>query len=83
MRQRLGCPTRRRHLALAAVALAGASGTPAPVKDIDPGAAGSFRAGPRDVGGTLFFAANDGATGVELWRSDGTVLVRRPGAGYG
>jgi ELWxxDGT repeat protein len=24
------------------------------------------------VGGTLFFAANDGATGFELWTSDGT-----------
>jgi ELWxxDGT repeat protein len=26
-----------------------------------------------DVGGTLFFAANDGTNGTELWRSDGTV----------
>ena len=32
------------------------------------------------VGGTLFFAADDGATGRELWKSDGTaagtVLVK-------
>src|SRR5262249_21130950 len=37
------------------------------------------------VNGTLFFTANDGTTGVELWKSDGTeagtVLVKdiRPG----
>ena len=33
-----------------------------------------------DVGGVLYFTANDGVTGVELWKSDGTsegtVLVR-------
>jgi ELWxxDGT repeat protein len=50
------------------------------VKDIWPGPAGS---GPRDltnVNGTLFFRANDGTSGYELWKSDGTstgtVLVR-------
>ncbi len=38
------------------------------------------------LGGALLFAANDGATGVELWRSDGTtqgtqrVMDLRPGA---
>ena len=38
---------------------------------------------PRDltnVGGTLFFTADDGTHGHELWRSDGT---RRDGAGEG
>ena len=25
-----------------------------------------------DIGGTLYFAANDGAHGYELWKSDGT-----------
>ncbi len=42
------------------------------VKDIIPGGGSSD---PRDlinVGGTLFFIANDGSTGDELWRSDGT-----------
>ncbi|BBO35326.1 ELWxxDGT repeat protein [Lacipirellula parvula] len=38
-----------------------------------------------DVGGTLFFMANDGATGMELWKSDGTaagtVLVKDIRAG--
>ena len=49
------------------------------VKTINPGSAGSpgGTAGstPRaltDVNGTLFFAANDGTNGQELWKSDGT-----------
>lgn len=45
------------------------------VKDILPGAAGIFE-GPdpnfTDVVGTLYFVANDGTNGRELWRSDGT-----------
>ena len=43
------------------------------VKDIDTG---SFSANPMqltNVGGTLYFSANDG-TGFELWKSDGTTL---------
>ena len=42
------------------------------VKDIDPG---SDRLRPADltnVNGKLYFTANDGVHGVELWKSDGT-----------
>ena len=50
------------------------------IKDIRPGAADSAPTSLLNVGGTLFFAANDGTTGVELWKSDGTetgtVLVK-------
>jgi trimeric autotransporter adhesin len=50
------------------------------VKDIDTGddspmngvPDGSYPSRLTDVNGTLFLAANDGATGQELWRSDGT-----------
>ena len=63
------------------------------VKDIRPGIASSF-AGYNffateltNVNGTLFFTANDGINGFELWKSDGTaagtVLVKdiNPGGG--
>jgi ELWxxDGT repeat protein len=46
----------------------------------------SLLGGMQNVNGTLFFTANDGSTGVELWKSDGTeagtVLVKdiRPGS---
>jgi len=53
------------------------------VKDIYPGSQSglsSFSAYLTNVGGTLFFAADDGVQGVELWKSDGTdagtVLVK-------
>jgi ELWxxDGT repeat protein len=53
------------------------------VKDINPGGANSFVDLPNctaNVGGTLFFAATDGMSGFELWKSDGTaagtVLVK-------
>src|SRR5437879_6221725 len=48
------------------------------VKDINPGPGSAFATGvyqPKiraDVNGTLFFAASDGTSGVELWKSDGT-----------
>ena len=52
------------------------------VRDIRPGSASSAppsterNTGPEwgftDVGGVLYFAADDGANGAEIWRSDGT-----------
>ena len=68
------------------VNLARAAGPePSLVKDIYPGASGpyphnSFPDKLTNVNGTLFFIANDGTTGNELWKSDGTaagtVLVK-------
>ncbi len=50
------------------------------VKDINPGAGGSFANWLTDVNGTLFFRAASPDTGDELWKSDGTpegtVLVK-------
>jgi ELWxxDGT repeat protein len=46
------------------------------VRDINPGPSGSFPYGSSyltNVNGTLFFAADDGAHGMELWESNGTV----------
>jgi ELWxxDGT repeat protein len=50
------------------------------IKDINPGAAGSVNGPPyysnvRDIStmnGVVYFAANDGVAGTELWRTDGT-----------
>ncbi|WP_341853574.1 ELWxxDGT repeat protein [Microcystis aeruginosa 1339] len=50
------------------------------VKDIFPGLSGSSPGYLTVVGNTLFFRANDGVNGTELWKSDGTaagtVLVK-------
>lgn len=42
------------------------------VKDINPGANGSYPTELTNVNGTLFFTADDGQHGNELWKSDGT-----------
>ena len=49
------------------------------VKDINPGPTFGTGCcgGPMNVAGTLFFAANDGRHGDELWRSDGTAAGTR------
>jgi ELWxxDGT repeat protein len=57
------------------------------VRDIRPGLGNSNPSNLTNVNGTLFFVANDGSGGYELWKSNGTstgtVLVRdiRPGLG--
>lgn len=63
--------------------------TPTLVKDIIPGGSSSFVQGLGNslvnVNGTLFFRVNDGAHGIELWKSDGTeagtVMVKDIGPG--
>jgi ELWxxDGT repeat protein len=45
---------------------------PEMVKDINPEGPSSSPTILTDVNGTLFFVANDGQKGVELWKSDGT-----------
>jgi ELWxxDGT repeat protein len=53
------------------------SGTPRLLADINPGAPSS---NPTDfvvIGSTTYFAANDGAHGDELWKSDGTAAGTR------
>src|SRR5262249_41131203 len=43
------------------------------VLDINTLTPGSYPSAQAVVNGTLFFAANDGVHGTELWRTDGTV----------
>ncbi len=45
---------------------------PVLVKDINPGAANSNPALLVNTGNTIFLVADDGSTGRELWKSDGT-----------
>ena len=67
---------------LAAAARAGAESGTVLVRDINPGAAGSYHTaftvytgeqpGFTAIDGALYFLANDGVHGYELWKSDGT-----------
>ena len=65
-----------------------ASGT-SMVKDINSGAPSSYPASNEYVmvaiGSTLYFAADDGSNGVELWKSDGTssgtILIKNINSG--
>src|SRR6185503_16349938 len=52
--------------------LQGPLGPPYLVREIAPGEEGSSPYYLTDVQGTLFFVADDGVHGPELWRSDGT-----------
>ncbi|MCP6313195.1 hypothetical protein NL444_27375, partial [Klebsiella pneumoniae] len=45
---------------------------PRRLKDIRPGAEGSYPSGFTRLGDMLLFTANDGSSGLELWRTDGT-----------
>lgn len=42
------------------------------VRDINPGEAGSYPYSLVEAGGKVFFVADDGSYGTELWASDGT-----------
>ena len=42
------------------------------VKDINPGSGSSAPQYLTVIGNTLYFQANDGTHGIELWKSDGT-----------
>ncbi|CAN5638031.1 hypothetical protein BH11PLA2_BH11PLA2_17890 [soil metagenome] len=48
------------------------SGTPTLLKDVQPGGVGSLPGNTLVIGSKLFFTADDGTTGNELWVSDGT-----------
>jgi len=41
-------------------------------KDINPGSGSSSPYNLTNINGTLYFTADDGTNGYELWKSDGT-----------
>src|SRR5688572_7957493 len=57
------------------------------IKDINPGSATSSISYLTNVNNTLFFAANNGTNGMELWKSNGTdagtVIVKDIMSGIG
>jgi ELWxxDGT repeat protein len=48
------------------------------VKDINPGSASASPIELTAVGNTLYFAADDGKNGFQLWRSNGTAASTKP-----
>jgi ELWxxDGT repeat protein len=53
------------------------AGSSAPVADINPGAGSSYLESLLSVGPLVYFFADDGATGRELWKSDGVSSAER------
>ena len=68
---RMATATAAAMLALAVLAPASSADTKL-VKDINPGSGGSNAAELTNFAGSLYFSADDGVHGDELWTSDGT-----------
>ena len=52
------------------------------LKDINSGSGSSYPSNLTNVDGTLYFTADDGSNGSELWKSDGTAEGNCPRPGY-